>query len=394
MLTIAVAGLGSRIACVIGNLVRAAPGRIRLVGYADPDPRGLESLRKQGIEAGPAYTDLARLIAEQKPDAVMVGSPNHLHLGFIRVGLEAGCRVFSEKPVVVDRAQSLEVARLIAVHGQDRLQVGLVLRSSPLFQTVRTALAQRVGQLVSFEANEHLSPEHGGFIMRDWRRLRAYSGSAILEKCCHDFDLYNALAGARASRVSSFGGRRIFTPANRQMEAVTNPDGTQRYRSWRGGWAGIQEVFTSDGDILDHQTALVEFANGVQLAFHSNTHAAGQRRWRLCGTGGTVESDFSTGQVRWMPAYGKPEDLPITTATGGPGDGHYGADEQMGRDLAACWLDGAAFPVPAQAAIEAGLLCMAIDQAQRTGTVVDLASWWAELDAALGGQARRAGVGA
>ena len=87
--------------------------------------------------------------------------------------------------------------------------------------------------------------------------------------------------------------------------------------------------------------------------------------------------------MTWQPAFGKAEELPIITATGGAGDGHYGADEAMGRDLAACWLDGKPFPVPAQAAIEAGLLCLAIDEAQRTGKVVDLAPTWAELDAAL-----------
>lgn len=391
MFTIAVAGLGSRISGVIGNLFRAAPGRVRLVGYADPAPCGLDHLGKEGIDPGRAYTDLGQLIAREKPDAVMIGSPNHLHVQQIRIALEAGRRVFSEKPVAIDRPQSLELAQLLARHGSDRLQVGLVLRSSPLFQTVRTAIRERLGRLISFEANEHLTPEHGGFIMRDWRRLRAYCGSAILEKCCHDFDLYNAMAGARGSRVSSFGGRSIFVPANQHLDGGKTADGKVRYRTWRGGWQGISEVFDSDADILDHQTALVEFANGVQLAFHTNTHSAGQRRWRLCGTGGTIESDFTTSTVTWTPASGKAEALPIIAAAGGAGEGHYGADEQMGHDLAACWLDGKVFPVPAQAAIEAGLLCMAVDAAQRSGTVVDLAPWWAELDAALRPGAAKAG---
>ena len=185
------------------------------------------------------------------------------------------------------------------------------------------------------------------------------------------------------AKLKAFNQNVIFTPGNAHLDGGVHADGRLRYRTWPKGWSGIDEVFTSDADVLDHQTALVEYANGVQLAFHTNTHSAGQRRWRLCGTGGTIESDFTTGKVTWQPAFGKAEELPIITATGGAGDGHYGADEAMGRDLAACWLDGKPFPVPAQAAIEAGLLCLAIDEAQRTGKVVDLAPTWAELDAAL-----------
>ena len=47
----------------------------------------------------------------------MIGSPNHLHLDHIRLGLEAGLKVFSEKPIVATIEQSYALARLLAVHG-------------------------------------------------------------------------------------------------------------------------------------------------------------------------------------------------------------------------------------------------------------------------------------
>ena len=49
--------------------------------------------------------------------------------------------------------------------------------------------------------------------MRDWRRLEKYSGGFMLEKCCHDIDLYNSIVGDRPSRVISFGGRNNFIPS-------------------------------------------------------------------------------------------------------------------------------------------------------------------------------------
>ena len=129
--SIAVAGLGRRIATVIRNLAAAAPD-IRIVAHTDPAPTGCSMLERRGIETGKAYGDVAQMLAETKPDLLMVGSPNHLHLDHIRAGLEAGIRVFTEKPVVRTEEETWELARLLRAHGEASVIVGLVLRSSPL----------------------------------------------------------------------------------------------------------------------------------------------------------------------------------------------------------------------------------------------------------------------
>lgn len=118
-LTIAVAGLGQRIAVVIRHLLAAAPGS-RLVGYVDPEPFGLPSLAKRDIATGPAFDDVETMRAETKPDLLMVGSPNHLHLEHIKAGLAAGVRIFSEKPVVRTEEETWEIARLLRQDGGQR----------------------------------------------------------------------------------------------------------------------------------------------------------------------------------------------------------------------------------------------------------------------------------
>ncbi len=50
------------------------------------------------------------------------------------------------------------------------------------------------------EFNETLDFNHGGYIMGDWRRLQRYSGTHLLEKCCHDIDLVNWITGSLAGR--------------------------------------------------------------------------------------------------------------------------------------------------------------------------------------------------
>lgn len=380
-LRIAVFGLGQRIAGVLTNTLAHAP-TARIVGWVDPKPAGKQALLDRGITVGDGFDSPAACLAATRPDVVFVGSPNHLHLEHITAALEAGARVFSEKPVVIDPEQTWTIARLLRRHGPERLFVGLVLRCAPLYRQVQALIdAGTIGPVISMEANEHLGPEHGGFLMRDWRRLRRYSGSFLTEKCCHDFDLYQALIGAPGVRAASFGGRSIFTPDHADLQA--DPRSHASYRRWTCDWESAPDPFSSDSDCVDHQVALVEYANGARLSFHSNTHAgAHQRRWLICGLRGTIEADLATGQLRVQRVHQSPDIIPA-----GEGGGHYGADAQMGKDLAATLLHGAPFPVPAEAALRAGLTCMAIDQALLTGSVVDATPWFARLDSELRAQA-------
>ena len=381
--TIAVAGLGQRIATVIRHLVAAAPN-VRVAGYCDPAPVGLRALEKRGIAAGENFASVEAMLAAVRPDLLMVGSPNHLHLDHIKAGLDAGVRVFSEKPVVRSEEETWELARLLRAHGEASVIVGLVLRSSPLVAAVRKRLAhESFGRLVSFEGNEHLHPEHGAFLMRDWRRYARHAGSFLLDKCCHDFDLYRLFAGALPARVASFGGRTIFTPENAGLATVRYPSGDPAYAVWRAGWNGGNDVFSSDADVADNQVALVEYQNGVRLAFHANTHAGlMQRRWYFAGTGGAMEADLVTNRLSFRDALGVSD--PQTEDMGLGPDAHYGSDPAMGRDLAAHLLEGAPFPVQVHDAMVAGLTVMAVDRAMREGTVVDCGALWERLATEMG----------
>ena len=383
-LTIAVAGLGQRIAVVIRHLVAAAP-HARVAGYVDPEPYGLASLAKRNIDPGKVYTDVATMLAETKPDLFVIGSPNHLHLTHIKAGLEAGVRIFTEKPIVRTEEETWELARLLKTHGEDSILVGLVMRSSPLAREVTRLLdAGHVGQLISLEGNEHLHPEHGAFLMRDWRRREEFGGSFLLDKCCHDFDIYRMFIGSLPKRVASFGGRDIFTSANEaKLNGPKYEDGSAAYTVWRKGWNSISNTFTSDADVTDHQVAIVEYENNVRLSFQANTHAGlPMRRWLFTGTGGALEADLVSDRIRYRDALGMKPVEKLKVETGG--GGHAGSDPAMGRDLAAHLLTGAPFPVNAYDAIVAGLTVMAIDRAMRGNIVVDCQPLWERLHKELG----------
>jgi predicted dehydrogenase len=378
---VAIIGLGFRLG-YLGHVFRQMDPSFEIVGYHDPEPAGLAVLDQHGISAGISYDTPEALVRAGGFDLLMVGSPNHLHLEHIRLGLAAGVKMFSEKPIVSTIEQTYELAGLLGKYGHDSLLVGLVLRYAPLYRDlIATRDAGQLGKIVSVEAAEHIYPYHGAFFMRDWRRYEKWSGSFMLEKCCHDLDLYNGLIGARPERVASFGGRKTFIPANDpQLEGVND---LSLYHRKPSGWNGSDKVFDSDGDIIDYQVAIIEYANGVGMNFHTNLNAPDQfRRFAVFGTKGQAEGDFIRGFLKVTDVLSEKR-VTETEYKATALSQHYGADEQMAAEVIAHVMHGGPLPVSPLDALEAGILALATDEARKTKSVVDLRPVWDRYDNAF-----------
>jgi predicted dehydrogenase len=380
---IAVIGLGQRIAHVLAAMEEMG-WDVRVDGYCDPAPVGMSILQAANILPGRPFESVKGLLDAGPYDLVMIGTPNHLHLTHLKAAFAAGYPIFSEKPIVRTEAETQELARLITAKGAPPLFIGLVMRSMPIVKEVIARVdAGELGELISMDATEHLPPEHGAYLARNWRRKEAWGGSFMLDKVCHDFDIFGRLAGARPANVASFGGRRIFTP-DRADAPRAYEDGSPAYALRDAGWAGSNDAFQSDMDLADHQVALVEYNSGFRLSFHSNSHVAlSERRWYLAGAEGTLIADLVRNRlmVRRTLHRGKPERIDYGGLTA---DAHNGADQAMAVDLLAA-LDGErAFPVTPWESLEAGLTVMAIDRAMETRQLIDCAPMWAAYDEARG----------
>lgn len=375
---VGIVGLGFRLG-YLGHVFSVLEEDFEIAGYVDPQPAGMAALKEHGISAGKAYATPQELVSSEKLDLLMIGSPNHMHLDHIRFGLDTGLKLFCEKPIVATLDQTYELAGLIARHGHERLMVGLVLRYSPHFRRVMAAKAEgTLGEVVSIEASEHIEPAHGAFFMRDWRRYEQYAGGFMLEKCCHDLDLYNAIVGARPERVASFGGRKSFVPANSPANDGMND--LDVYHRKPSGWLGTDKVFDSDADIIDYQTAIVEYANGAAMAFHTNLNVPDQfRRFCVIGSKGMAEGDFVRGYLDIHDARTGRRLVSEKYAETELSQ-HYGADEQMAADVIAHVKSSAPLPVTAIDAMEAGILALAADEARRTRSLIDLRGIWDRLD--------------
>ena len=379
---IGVIGLGQRIAHVLAAMLEVG-WSLEIAGQVDPAPVGAPILAAAGMTEGRVFQTPADLLAHGPYDLVMVGAPNHLHFDHISLALDAGFPVFAEKPIVRTQAESLALASRLAAGGTPPLFCGLVMRSMPIVREVLARIdSGELGEMVSIDATEHLPPEHGGYLARNWRRNSAWGGSYLLDKVCHDFDIFGRVAGARPAKIASFGGRRIFTAERGETAPRTWDNGETAY-TFDAGWQGANDAFQSDMDVTDHQIAMIEYENQVRLSFHANSHVGlTERRWYMAGTEGTLIADLVRNRlmVRRALSRQKPERLEYGNRTA---DAHNGADQSMALDLLASLRDGAAFPVTPFDTLEAGLTVMAIDEAMESGEVLDCRPMWARYDAAM-----------
>jgi predicted dehydrogenase len=64
------------------------------------------------------YSDVAKLLAEEKPDVVHITTPPQSHLALTRVAVAAGCHVFLEKPVALRHRDAEAIVAAVVAGGR------------------------------------------------------------------------------------------------------------------------------------------------------------------------------------------------------------------------------------------------------------------------------------
>ena len=364
---------------VARRLLEAAGGRIRIRAIYDPDPLAQNVAREtfgQDVELCPSEEALFSLPEIQW---VFIGSINCRHAQQAIRAMRAGKDVFCEKPLATTLNDCLEVRAVIRETGRT-FSFGLVLRYSPLYRKLRELLeAGSIGRLISFEFNETIGFNHGGYIFGNWRRSRELAGTHMLEKCCHDLDLANWMTGSYPVRVASFGGRDFFVPEERGNIERIGPDaeGRPAYCVWPNPHR--MDPFSPGATILDNQVVILEYANGVRATFHANCNVAiCERRFYLCGTEGTLRADVIAGTIE-LQRIGH-STTPEFIDTGAKG-GHGGGDYIMSQGLVATILEGKPPLATVDDGIRACVAAFGIDQAADSGQVTDLRPMWNRVSA-------------
>lgn len=115
------------------HLIQTAP--VEVVGLCDVDSRAageaaeLVSGRQKSKQKPPTYGDYRKLLAEQKPEIVLIGTPDHWHCLPMVEACKAGADVYVQKPISYDVVEGQ--AMVAAARKYNRtVQVGLQRRST------------------------------------------------------------------------------------------------------------------------------------------------------------------------------------------------------------------------------------------------------------------------
>ena len=110
---------------------------VEIVGACDTD----EARRDRAASrfGAPAFADYRRMLAEAKPDVVIVATPPDLHTSICLDAISAGCHIICEKPFVPNLAEGLEIMRAAEKEGR-RIALNHEFREMPIFRAVLDAV--------------------------------------------------------------------------------------------------------------------------------------------------------------------------------------------------------------------------------------------------------------
>jgi predicted dehydrogenase len=371
-INVAVIGAGGRGIGVTKNLLRDSGNNVRVASVFDPD-------RKRAEKALEVWKSPFTRICESFPEAidtpgvdwVLVFSPNAYHKEHILCAFGAGKHVFSEKPLATT------IADCQAIHDAHKktnllFATGFVLRYAPLYRQAKELLdSGKLGKLLSIDANENIDPSHGGYIMRNWRRFTKYAGPHILEKCCHDLDLINWFCNSVPARIAGFAGRDFFVPEN---QPLIGKYGDKAFCAWPDPHA-TESPFTADKDLFDTHVGIMEYRNRIKVMFQATmSNAIPERRMYFSCSEGTMIAELYAGTLEYKK-IGDKEVTKVAVA----GDGHGGGDDYIMKELYDTMTNGTAPKCSGQEGLESAVVALGLDQAAKSGSVVDMEPIWRQL---------------
>ncbi|GHA37685.1 dehydrogenase [Devosia pacifica] len=318
-------------------------------------------------KAVPTYkaADFSKMIAEQKPDTVIVTSIDRTHHIYIIAALEAGCDVITEKPMTVDNEKCQEIIDTVERTGRD-VRVTFNYRYAPHNSALRELIAEgAIGTVTSVHFEWLLDTRHGADYFRRWHRDKRNSGGLMVHKSTHHFDLVNFWLGSQPDTVFAMGDLKFYGRANAEQRGVFTPytrttgveaakddkfaidltgNPVQKGLYWdaekEDGYQRDQNVFGDGISIEDTMNVMVRYRNKAVMTYSLYAYAPWEGfNVAINGTGGRLEltvhetSYINAGSTSdtegaakgvtlyHFPLHGEARQVPVKQGEGGHGGG-------------------------------------------------------------------------
>ncbi|MFN8256155.1 MAG: Gfo/Idh/MocA family oxidoreductase [Bacteroidales bacterium] len=351
----AVIGTGVRAAGMwIKPVIESYGQYVEFVGLCDINPGRVETVKKYCGLTCPTFTSFETMMAETKPDTLIVTSVDATHHQYIVRGMELGADIITEKPMTTDEDRCQEIIDAERRTGK-KVIVTFNYRYSPHRQKLWELLRNgSIGKLTSVDFHWYLDVYHGADYFRRWHRLREKSGTLLVHKATHHFDLLNWWIDSDPVEVfatgnlelyganSTFRGEKcrgcqhakncpFFWDITKDKELMALYVDNEKYDNYyRDGC-----VFREDINIFDKMAATIKYANKVHVSYSLTTYSPYEGyRIAFNGTKGRLEAWIKERQpwqeepfdeIHLTTNFGKREIIKISNQEAG----HGGGDERM-----------------------------------------------------------------
>jgi predicted dehydrogenase len=221
------------------HLLQVAP--VEVVGLCDVDRNMVDAAaelvatRQRSKKKPPVFGDYRKLLTEQQPEIVLIGTPDHWHCLPLIDACKAGADVYVQKPISYD---VVEGQAMVAAARKYRrtVQVGLERRSTPhiLEARDRYITSGKLGKIASVDIHSYYGSGRSfptatappstldwemyvgpaawrdynpGLHPRRWRDAREFSNGQTGDLCVHLFDVTRMFLGLGWPRsISAAGG--------------------------------------------------------------------------------------------------------------------------------------------------------------------------------------------
>jgi len=352
---LAAVGTGIRQTGMFGKkLMREYSDYVEYVGLCDINSGRLDYAKKYiGVNC-PTFTDFDEMMKSVKPDKLIVTTVDSEHDQYIVKGLEYGVDVITEKPMTTDevKAQAILDAER---KSNNKVIVTFNYRYSPHRAKIKELLMENaIGKVTSVDFHWYLDTEHGPRYFRRWHGLREKSGTLLVHKSTHHFDLVNWWLDSDPNEVMSYGDLEVFgskgpfrSKSCRGCEFKNKCkfyyDITQSERNMRlyvdnekyDGYIRDACIYRNEIDIYDKMSVQVKYKNNVVLNYSLTTYSPFEGyRIAFNGTDGRIEAWIQERQtwpkedydeIMLVRNFNEPKYFRISNVE----SGHGGGDKRM-----------------------------------------------------------------
>jgi predicted dehydrogenase len=242
-----------------GHAKRLAGGtEAEIVAVAEPSAQSVQSFRERTGLDPHVYGSHAEMLASERLDCVLIGSPHTLHFAQSRDCLQAGVHVLCEKPMVCSAADARALQEIITSTGRV-FMISYQRHTEPKYlwmkEQVESGRLGRISYIAATSCQEWLWATRGS-----WRQDPALSGGGQINDTGSHFVDVMIWLGGRVEQVQAFqdfSGTRVDINSAVTMRFASGALGTFTViggaHAWWEDWTVSGEkgtIFYRNGRLL------------------------------------------------------------------------------------------------------------------------------------------------